>query len=686
MMLSVGIFVFFLKKDNSQNNSKTLIEEARNIEGTISDSFEYTNQINSHIGRQIAQSGATDLKFILKLLCEADKIKHRNSDLFSWSAFDWVNDKNYQTVNSKLGIHKNPPDMSSRQYTNTSRQNPWTLQVSFPSIGIPSNSWVIPAGTGVVDKNQKYLGLVVVGFDIAELTSKVSQRINQKVRFVVLDNELRVILKSTGVDLTRDSTFFQSNFDKKIFNEKEGILAEKIRVGDVSFTHYEKFSKYPYIALVGFDEDFLKKQFSYLILPRLLEFFCATIFFLLTLYLFEIKVTSLLLAEKKLLKRYLKKANEAKDRILFSISHDIKNYIFGIGGLGRSVIDSKNKSEILGNKDLQIIETICEQAEELYYFVEDLLDTSHIEAGGLTLGNLKEADIQALINAVLMISKGLIANHRVVVKTDIENKIPKFTCDPRRMKQIFANLITNAVKYSKSQGEISITAKNLQETNQLYIEIADQGFGMDEEEIKKYLSGKGNKIDKSEIAKLKAIDSHGIGMPIVFRLVELHHGKIEVESKKEVGTKIRLYFDLSGFGKKNNEQKTNAKNKSILLVEDNPVNIKVTCKTLQKEGYEILHVENGKEALEILDKENFDLILMDGEMPVMNGYEATKAIRQGLVFKNFKNYKTIPIIALMSSADEKTIKRAIDSGMNEHIEKSASKTKLLDAIERLLKS
>ena len=257
------------------------------------------------------------------------------------------------------------------------------------------------------------------------------------------------------------------------------------------------------------------------------------------------------------------------------------------------------------------------------------------------------------------------------------------------MKQILINLVTNAVKYSPPKTTVTITSKHLQETNQIYIEIADQGFGMSEEEIEKYLAGKGKEIDKSEIIEMHKIDSYGIGMPIVLGLIELHNGKIEVESKKGIGTKVKLFFNA---GKGLEEQVSPTiettlpkpvKNKSILLVEDNPVSAKVIIKILQNAGYKTHQAWNGKEALIILDEENFDLILMDGEMPIMNGYETTAAIREGESFAKFKEYKTIPIVALMASSNEKTIKRAMDSGMNYYLEKSAYKAKLLELIERL---
>ena len=252
-----------------------------------------------------------------------------------------------------------------------------------------------------------------------------------------------------------------------------------------------------------------------------------------------------LLEAEKLLSRSLEAAHKAKDRLLFSISHDIRNYIYGIAGLGRFILDSKNDSKTLQEDDLEAIEQICTQAEELRYFVEDLLDSSQISHGGFNLGNLVEADFGKLVKTVLSLNKRLIADNSVIIKSNIEPEMPALKCDPRRIKQILNNLISNAIKYSKPQGEILIKAQYLSKANQIYLEILDNGFGMTKSEINNYLSGEGQKIDKSEILKSKKVESYGIGMSIALRLIKLHHGKIEVESEKEVGTKVKLYFPLS---------------------------------------------------------------------------------------------------------------------------------------------
>jgi CheY-like chemotaxis protein len=141
-----------------------------------------------------------------------------------------------------------------------------------------------------------------------------------------------------------------------------------------------------------------------------------------------------------------------------------------------------------------------------------------------------------------------------------------------------------------------------------------------------------------------------------------------------------LYFDVP----EKLVQKNSQNNESILLVEDDLVSITISSNILQKAGYKVVVVSNGQEALEILDQENFDLILMDGEMPVMSGYDATKKIREGSFFKKFKNYKTIPIIAFMASSDQAVIKKALESGMSDHAEKSISKDQLLNKISKYL--
>ena len=669
----------FSFKQNNKYNKELLKRSSDNIQSYISELFGYSNRINSYIGNQIIEHDPKDLDFIFSLFREIDKMSlfstiNGKSELLSWTSFDWVAPNNLQTVNSRLGIRKNPPNMSARQYTKTSKEKPWKLQVSFPVLGNPSEVWVIPAGTGITDDKNKFLGIVVVGFNISELTSKIQQKINNNVSFVVLDKDFNIVLQSRDNKKEHNDDFYKKNIDISFPKPTEN-LEEPILVDDIIYRHYQKMDDYPYIILTGFNQNFLSKEFNNLILPHILEFILISIFFLIILYILKTKITSLLIAEQNLTKS-LNLINQTKTRLIRAASHDLRNYIFGISGLAKLILEKKPKSKV-GDDDLQLTKIIAEQADEMGNFVEDLLDTNQNETGKFSLGRIEECDIAELAQRMVLLNKNQSLKSQVDIQIEAEKNLPKLNCNERRIKQIFNNLITNSIKYSTANTAINITIKQIKNPKQIYIEFKDQGIGMDEEEIKMALAGDGVSIDKSILNK--PIDSHGIGLPVVKHLVDFHNGTIEIQSRKGKGTKIKLYFpitevkaakDVKTDLKSNSTTNFNPKNKTILLVEDNPVNIKITSRILENAGLKIKSATNGKEALKILDEEKFDLILMDGEMPIMNGYETTKKIREGNCFKKFKNYKTIPIIALMGNSDPITIRQTQDCGMDGHIVKS----------------
>jgi len=160
--------------------------------------------------------------------------------------------------------------------------------------------------------------------------------------------------------------------------------------------------------------------------------------------------------------------------------------------------------------------------------------------------DLQELDIKEIINNLLDINQGLISKNQIIIKTEIAKNIPKFRTDIIKFKQILTNLLTNAFKYSHNGSEVQIIAKNINDKigDGLYIEVADSGIGMNDEELSMALNGDGKKIDKSGLDK--EIDSNGIGMTIIKDLVALLGGKMKIESQKGIGTKVGLLF--SGFG------------------------------------------------------------------------------------------------------------------------------------------
>ncbi len=495
-ILSISVLVFVLNQDRLENQNRSLKKQSKNISAIIFESFSHTNRINSHLGKQIAENGADDLNFILELFQKADKIQHKDKGLFSWTSFDWVNSKNHQTVNSRIGVRKNPPNMSHRQFSYKSPKNPWTLQVSYPVLGNPSKMWVIPAGTGITDKNGKYLGSIVVGFNIVEFTSKVESRINKNVSFIVLDEDLNIIMQSRDNVLARNDSFFKNNVDIAKFNKNLGVLDQSIISGDIHYSYYEKIKNHPYIIITGFNKAFLDQEFNSLILPYILQIVGMTIFFLIILYLFKVRITNLLVVERRL-RQALYRTNQTKTKLIRAATHDLKNYVFGISGLAKLILDKKSKAQIKNNEDLEFTQTIYNQSEELMYFVEDLLDTNQSDNSELSLGRIGHANVKEIISRMILLNNNFSIKNKVSVYIDVEDNIPEIKCDVRRLKQIFSNLIINAIKYSKEGGIVNVQAKYLKKEGLIYVQVSDQGIGMDKKEVEMALSGFGEKIDKS---------------------------------------------------------------------------------------------------------------------------------------------------------------------------------------------
>ena len=181
--LIYAVLSFSLIKYQQQIQITQLQHNASNINDRISTVFDYINNVNVFIGTQIVKSGGKDLNKIYDLFTDVKYHHDKYKNLFSWTLFDWVDENNLQLVNTKKGIAENPSDMSHREYTRTAKLRPWKLQASPPVIGNPSGEWVIPVGTGVIDDQQKYLGVIVLGININELFSKIKTSTDTNVEY-----------------------------------------------------------------------------------------------------------------------------------------------------------------------------------------------------------------------------------------------------------------------------------------------------------------------------------------------------------------------------------------------------------------------------------------------------------------------------------------------------------------------
>ncbi len=736
IIIGLLLIKFSLDYEQSKITEKTSIA-ANQVEKLISSDVRYLKYQLFYVSQQIKTVDTDkDVIGITKILSSFTFRTKDQLDVFiNWNSFSWVDKKNKMISDGVHGLIKNPIDVSGRDYLKKTTENSDQLVFGEAVLGVLSNRLIIPIGVGVFSQQQQYLGTLVFGLDMEIVLQKILRLIgDEDFDFVIINNN-KIAIESANIsakeqDLAKQYlTEFSNDPNKNFTSSWWDVL-----FGGKAFFAVKNVKESPLTILAFYDpaksfDQLLKVLLKQLFFVFLVICSCVILFRkirrrivepvselskfalkiaegdfefvakkpksaeLLDLFAILSSVRNSAKREKNLMQqleltnRQLSKANDAKAEFLAKSSHDIKNYIFGILGLSRIILQSKDKERILANEELQMIEIIADQSKELMHFVEDLLDTNQIEVGEFVLDKMQLCDLGVLIERIVLLNKSLATRHKVMVYSKISQELPKIKCDVRRMKQILFNIITNAIKYSKEGGEVNITVNYSKDDKNLCVKVIDQGIGMEKDEIEMLLLGKGRNIDKSDVAE---IDSHGLGMQIVLNLIKLHNGTIEITSQKGQGTTIKMCFKVEDLEQKvaveNLEVETQIQGyKTILLVEDNPTNIKITAKILQSVGYKVLSAENGSDAIKMLDDNTVDLILMDGEMPIMNGYDATRKIREGLVFKNFQNYKNIPIIALMSSSDAETIKRALASGMNLHLDKSSSRTKLLSTIEDCLK-
>lgn len=745
-VIIISLFVSFwltFKIYTNQKQAKTALlrTTADRVEDILLEDVKYVSYQMQYLSNLIAHKGATNknISHFLKTF----KIDSKINVAIAWNMFSWVDKKKRLTIDGTEGILRKPKDLSSRDYIPKTIETPGKLFIGRPIYGAVSNQFIIPAGMGVKNKRGKYVGSIVFGFDIKSLIYKLENAIgDQKIYFALVDENKHIIVESTNSHYEDKHELLKEVMaNKGSESSKEVNTYQSLFNKDLSYLHYRELD--PSInnvlnkkigIIVSYNKEDSYNQMINLWIPNIVEILIIVAFFILLLTLVRRRILKPMvdlsqtaddILEKKENVRYPQKVpleiskisdqlklistyekdllksreriaseNAAKSKLINLTSHDLRNYIFGISGLSRLALEGKSESEIQDDETLGLVLEISKQSEELMYFVEDLLDTNYNESGNFSLKRIEKCDIATLIGRMITLNHNFAIQNKISLKSEITQELPHLNCDRRRMKQILGNLISNAIKYSKIGKEVVIKATHKVKENQICIHVIDNGIGMSEDEIKMALSGLGSDIDKSDLDK--EVDSYGIGLPSVQQLVKLHKGNLEITSIKNKGTTVTVTFDIDNFkeevlelseGDEYNEiDDKRLANKSILIADDNIVNVKVICAILRRYGYWVKHVSNGKEALRELDKSHFDLVILDGEMPVMNGWDTAKKIREGKVFKNFKDYKDIPIVAFMGNDSKEILERNERSGMNAMISKASHPKDILDIVRNCLEN
>ncbi len=390
--------------------------------------------------------------------------------------------------------------------------------------------------------------------------------------------------------------------------------------------------------------------------------------------------TELLIAAKK-----AEAANEAKTEFLQRMSHDIRTPINGICGMVNMADHYADDME----KQKEYRTKVKEASNLLLELVNDVLDMSKLESGEIVLEEIP-FNLSSIYREVFVVIEQVAAEQNLQIvweKKEITHR--DLIGSPRYVKRVMMNILSNAMKYNRENGHIYISCIEIPsgqpETTTMEFVCRDTGIGM-AEEFQKHIF---EPFAQEHAGSRTRFAGTGLGMPISKKLIEKMGGTITFESAEGIGTTfvIRVPFKIDLDADKREEQKDisekSIKGLHILLAEDNELNMEIAEFVLQNEGAEVSKAWNGEETVELFRKSEsgeFDAILMDIMMPVMNGYEATKMIRS----LDREDAKVIPIIAMTANAFTEDRLRAKEAGMNEHIAKPFDVKLLVKIIHKLV--
>ena len=361
-------------------------------------------------------------------------------------------------------------------------------------------------------------------------------------------------------------------------------------------------------------------------------------------------------------------ATKAKSQFLANMSHEIRTPMNGIIGMSHLMLQTS-----LTSKQKKYIRNIDNSAKNLLNIINDILDFSKIEAGKLTIEkidfNMKDLleDIKNLVEL-----KANEKNLKFSLEYNESENI--YFGDSLRLFQILVNLASNSIKFTE-YGFIKISVKK-QSNNIVKFIIEDSGIGISREQQKKLFKS----FSQADASTTRKYGGTGLGLSISKQLVELMDGKIWMESKINIGSKFIFELELpKGDIDQIKQQFVNSNinisslnNSSILLTEDNTINQEIILGLLENSDIHIDIASNGVEAINKVKENSYDLILMDIQMPIMGGLEATRIIRE--------TNKNIPIIALTANAMQKDIDQVKQVGMNEHLGKPIEVDKLYEIL------
>ena len=378
-------------------------------------------------------------------------------------------------------------------------------------------------------------------------------------------------------------------------------------------------------------------------------------------------------------------ANKAKSVFLNNMSHDIRtpmNAILGFAEIAKKEKDDKNKlDEYLGK--------IIMSGKDLLNLINDILDMSSIESGKVKFNHVATS-IKGMVEGIKDMFVNEAEKKNITFNVKYEDVVNDYIyCDEVRAKQVGINIVSNAFKYTPVGGTVSLTVRQypLQKDGFAKYEIVvqDNGIGMSKEFKEQIFDS----FSRERSATLSGIQGTGLGMAIVKKIIDMVDGEIDVWSEVNVGTRITVRLTIKTAEKEEEykqeqpEESYNFEGKKVLLVEDNELNREIAEAILNEVGIRVESVVNGQEAVDrmaMAKPGEFDLVLMDIQMPVMDGYTATTKIRE----LDDAAVAYVPIVAMTANAFDEDRKETMNMGMNGHISKPIDIDEMLSTMKKCM--
>lgn len=374
----------------------------------------------------------------------------------------------------------------------------------------------------------------------------------------------------------------------------------------------------------------------------------------------------------------LRLAVKAKDEFLANMSHELRTPLNAILGLSESL--EKHLADRLSERETDALSTINKSGVHLLNLINDILDLSKLESGNIEL-NYSQVPLYQIATTSLLFIRQQAKKKDIRVHEEISDNHIEVNTDPKRVKQIIVNLLKNAVKFTPRGKEIGLKANFDYVKNEIQFVVWDKGIGIDSSKLDTLFKP----FVQLDTGTSKQYEGPGLGLSLVKSLTEKLKGTITVESQPSIGSSFKVCLPANIYNDKrehNNSQDKEeiepeiSERKKLLLAEDNENNILTIKLQLKSQNYEIITAINGRQAIEKAKSEHPDIILMDIQMPGMDGLEAIERLRKDSQFD-----KT-PIIAMTAFTDRSDMDKSLKAGADDYITKPVSSDKLKKVIRK----